>query len=246
MQSWRILGLNKETVWEERRKQGKPMGFFLSLLLFWSPCWSSWCCFSGPTGGGRCHILEVDLRSGVEVNDGIVCYELRNWALLLSGLSLHVEHRNLEPLSNGGVNGVVGGVVDSGPGLRWFEMFAVTFQTSGISLFHLNLQFLWLSCIQMAVPFQQGPSWLFVVLLAGTNPPVIWEFSMRFAWTALIKQITSYVDNLESNLLFFQTSHLEFVKQNMRTWLTNLLLESMGHGLDEKLFARLWNKTLPC
>lgn len=92
-----------------------------------------------------------------------------------------MEHRNLEPLSNRGVNGVVGGVVDSGPGLRWFEMFAVTFQTSGISFFHLDLQFLWLSCIQMAVPFQQGPSWLFVVLLAGTNPPVIWEFSMRFA-----------------------------------------------------------------
>lgn len=40
-----------------------------------------------------------------------------------------MQHRNLEPLSKKGVNRVFGGIVYSGPGLRWFEMFAVTFQT---------------------------------------------------------------------------------------------------------------------
>lgn len=54
------------------------------------------------------------------------------------------------------------------------------------------------------------------------------------------------MDILEPNHLFFQTAHLELMKQNVRAWLTNLLLENMGHGLDEKLFARLQSKMLPC
>lgn len=40
-----------------------------------------------------------------------------------------MQHRNLEPLSNKRVNCAFGEIVYSGPGLKQFEMFAVTFWT---------------------------------------------------------------------------------------------------------------------
>lgn len=48
-----------------------------------------------------------------------------------------VQQGDVEPLSNKRVNRVFGGIVYGSPGLKWFEMFAVTLQTS----FHLDLQF---------------------------------------------------------------------------------------------------------
>lgn len=47
-----------------------------------------------------------------------------------------VQQGKVEPLSNKRVNRVFGGIVYGSLGLKWFEIFAVTFQAS----FHLHLQ----------------------------------------------------------------------------------------------------------
>lgn len=81
-----------------------------------------------------------------------------------------MQHRNLEPLSNKRVNRALGEIVYSGPGLKRFVRCLLSLSRLQASLFTLTLQFLWLSCIQMAVPFQQGPS-LVVCGVAGRNQP---------------------------------------------------------------------------
>lgn len=83
-----------------------------------------------------------------------------------------------EPLSNKRVNRVFGGVVYGSPGLKQFEMFAVTFQAS----FHLDLQFLGAflytnSCASPAGPLL-GCLWC---CWQELDPSGIWEFFMCFA-----------------------------------------------------------------
>lgn len=80
---------------------------------------------------------------GDEVNDGVICYELRNGDLLLGGLSAQRGNQRTAALrSQKGESHVWWNCLQQARVQVLREISAVTFQTSGLS-FHLGLQFLW-------------------------------------------------------------------------------------------------------
>lgn len=83
-----------------------------------------------------------------------------------------VQQGKVEPLSNKRVTRVFRGIVYGNLGLKWFEMFALTFQAS----FHLHLQFLGAFLYTNSCASPAGPLGLFVKVLEGTDPSAIWEF----------------------------------------------------------------------